>query len=127
MAGSNRAGAAQQLLLNHIFYRSLFLQYTPPPAALTRTPSALGTRPTLHPTAAFPLKRVVPDRQRRREDAADQEGLGCALVLDVVVDGVGDKVDALEGHLRDDEAEEDTGVHRLADDVQVRGLWGRWG
>mmetsp|Transcript_29873 Transcript_29873/g.101534 ORF Transcript_29873/g.101534 Transcript_29873/m.101534 type:complete len:383 (+) Transcript_29873:64-1212(+) len=58
--------------------------------------------------------------QRGREDAEDEERLGRALVLDVVLDGVLEEVLGLGPDLGRDEPAEDQGVGRLADVREVR-------
>ena len=64
---------------------------------------------------------MVRDGEGGREDAEDEEGLGGALVLDVVLDGVLEEVLGLGPDLGGDEAREDERVGRLADVREVRG------
>jgi hypothetical protein len=64
---------------------------------------------------------VVAPRQAGGEQPEHEERLRGGLVLDVVVDGIGEEELELEENLRENEREEDVAVANLADEAQVAG------
>lgn len=64
---------------------------------------------------------VVTPSQTGRQETKHQERLRAGLVLDVILDWVGQEELELEENLRKDEAKENVGVRVFADGAQVKG------